>query len=280
MLMLKRVVFAASLALLCSQAKAETVVWTIQSSASSVTLAGSASNELTGLLVFSGQDADGLKANYDGTVTTDLQGSASAPTTIQILSAAANAIDHGSYSPTPDGSALLPKSPADYGAKAKAFGVLDVFVALRNVLFDISSGVEALAPGGNPAVSTFSSLSSAYTPTTLDASFRVDALGLGGSASLAGAGSLLNTAGPATADLKVGPAVSTLTLPVKLILFGQVAGADTTDPTDSTDDIFVDLTFSGTIVATSTAVPEPTSLALLGFGAIGLAFAAWRKLRK
>ncbi len=145
----------------------------------------------------------------------------------------------GKFGPSP--AALAPGfiigTEDNFGVVSAAFGP----IAVRDVAWDILAGtvMDAAVPAGMSGINTAGSL---------------DNLGIDTTPSIVGSGWVQTTLLPAS--LTTVGNVETLVLPLKF----------TTSTTVST----------GTIVATR-MVPEPSTILLAGFGALGIAVVAWRK---
>lgn len=233
---------------------------------------------------------DSMTTTFGGTITVNVD-NVNNPSSIQILSSVADANVGGLWLPTtfpaedlngdgsccefglpPDGdsrpAAASPPGPAaaaDWGLRNRhpAFGVTLALAAARDIVFNVTSPVEPVGPGG-----TFSSLMENYEFATgwLDYWVAPAAGGLQGRAELAG-GDDENAADSVVSTYIMTPLpgnqrLITLTIPVNI-------------DGDPTDDAVFD--YTGTLVATL-QVPEPSTFALTGLAmAFASAFAVRRR---
>jgi len=219
--------------ILAQYASAVPIVFTIDPSLSSITLTGTFSG-----IPLMEQGMGSTVTSYSGTITVDLDDPL-APGTIEPLSSSAVAAVSGMWLPESGGgpSAGDPGTAEDanYGLFLDAGALGVAFAAARDIVFDISGPVEAVAAG---------SFASSQTFTTSSGIFDVNAPAVFGGPSsddLTG-DSRLN--GAAASSYSVSGTTATLTIPVDMEDMGDLS-------------VF----FDGVIVATAT-VPEPSGMML------------------
>lgn len=238
-------------------AYAAPLLMTIDHNASSLTLNG----KLSGF-TFVEQSPGSKTTKYTGTITVDLDNKL-APSTLSILSAAADADVNGSWLPKLGGqnpSATdpdpTPAAVADYGIKAQ-FGANDAaYAAVRGLVLNVTSGAEAVGGGG-----LFNSSETLTVLSGLFDSWVTPLLGGGGGQS------------DSTGD--VYPRDATLPTQSSYVVVGNLAtltipvNAKRIDDGDFTS-------FTGTLVATA-IVPEPSTFLLLGMATMCAAGVRRRK---
>ena len=234
-----------------STADAAIILFDIDPSQSSLTLGGST-------LGFPFQDQDPGPGNSlftvgDGTITADLN-----PGDITIQSANVIALDSGNW--LPDGSLALVPAPANWAFFVNA-GVLGTANgAIRNATQNLSSSTQLIIgtsfnATGITATITTGVLDFLGTPPALS--------GLTNSYNLA---TLSGANAPATGTIQIVGLQYELTIPVNVT---YTQGPFTAN--------FVGQVVAYALVPTTTALPEPTTLALFGLGAIGLAMKVRRR---
>lgn len=190
--------------------------------------------------------------NYSGTISADL--SAGVLTFTGGSKIIANLNTSGPFTPGNFGAAPFPPGTGvdNYGVKNavpnKTTGTI-IQEAIRDLIFDITTGTatNGLAPAGETLLIT-QGYGSIGPPINASGSF------VGGTSANSSLG--LVSLGPD------GP-YETLVLP-----FRRESGSST------------HFILTGQIVAHRIAVPEPSTLALAGAGAVGMALAVWRKRRR
>ena len=215
---------------LCASARAET--FTINPLQSILTLSGSVAGNPA-----SQQPPAGFSTSYSGTIDATLSGMS-----IQFNSASAVAAISGNYSPLVGGGAGT--APGDYGGMFTVSGIFPGTFAIRGLEASLSSGPLSLTGGA------FDASQLLFLATTGSVDYRVAALAMMGTLSVAG-NSAMN--GPGMGSIAIVGGVNTLTIPIDVtILFTVVTTNDTM------------FRLRGNLVAT--AVPEPATWMLLGFG--------------
>ncbi|MCC6820682.1 MAG: PEP-CTERM sorting domain-containing protein [Verrucomicrobia subdivision 3 bacterium] len=241
--------FAGALALaavvtLPTAARAAAVTLNVDSALSSLTMSGAA----FGLNV-SAQKPGSLVDAWGGTITGDLSGGVFTFTGSSAITALLNPANPFSTAPYPNNGLV-----DNYGVHASGLVtgvglVLSLDGAYRSLTLDITSGTAA-----NGAAA--SGMNLAFTSGTLTFGAIVSPnIPYGGSSDLIGVNGANTSAGLVSWD------GTTLTLPIQLHTIGSNRYED----------------WSGTIVAT--VVPEPSALALLGVGLMGLVGVQFRRSR-
>ncbi len=183
------------------------------------------------------QPPSGFSTSYSGTIDATLSGMS-----IQFNSASAAAAISGNYSPLVGGGAGT--APGDYGGMFTVSGIFPGTFAIRDLVASLSSGPLSLTGGA------FDASQLLFLATSGNVDYRVAALAMMGTLSVAG-NSAMN--GPGMGSIAIVGGVNTLTIPIDVtILFTVVTTNDTM------------FRLRGNIVAT--AVPEPATWMLLGFG--------------
>lgn len=241
--------FAGALALaavvtLPTAARAAAVTLNVDSSLSSLTLSGNAFT-----LNYGSQALGSLVTSWGGTISGDLTAGILTFSGGSAITAILNPTGPYTTAPNPIGS-----EQGNYGVKAVGFvtgyGLTTINGVYRDLVLDITSGTaqNGLAPAGNNL---------SFTAGALD-------YGVGNPTPLtAGTSSLVGVTGPGTSSSLVSFDGTTLILPVTFHTTGSNRYED----------------WSGTIVAT-VAVPEPSALALLGVGLMGLVGVQFRRSRR
>lgn len=288
---------ALALVLSASSAMAAPLTWTVDSAQSfvrlnipdsQVTLDGIAVNvRIRNQDNSNWSDAGGRRAFLDGTISTDYVDGSS----ISFLSGqhALAAIEAGSFRPNPaafdpgatngdnpDGSYTNSSgAPAAYAAKVRAqgasfpanlLGQLDLgYIAFRDVNFDVDSGALALDGGGSfvGGSNNFGIASANLDVDGQDVSLVGQVVPDMLNESLTGLTGLNTAGGTVTViDALTRQLVFNVNVPISIDLDGTILNA----------------TASGQIVAFA-IVPEPSSIALAGFGVVGLVTMAYRRRR-
>jgi PEP-CTERM motif len=182
------------------------------------------------------QPPAGFTASYTGTID-----ATPGPMSIQFNSAAAAASSAGTYSPAVGGGAGT--ALGNYGGNFTVGGIFPGSFAVRGLTASLTSSSISLTGGSFDA----SQLMFVITGGSVD--YRVAALSLMGNIALSG--SSANGAGTGTLSSIGG--VQTLTIPIDVTLTFTVV-----NPNDATFHL------TGNIVAT--AIPEPATYMLMGFG--------------
>lgn len=241
----------ASAALVSSNARAVPISFTFDSSLSSITLDGSFSG-----IPLQEQGPGSKTTSYSGTILVDVDNPL-APTTIQLLGSSAVAAISGQWLPQAGGGPAAGDpgvaQDANYGLFLNAGALGNAWGAVRNLVFDVTSGVEPVVLG---------LFASTQTLTITTGQFAVNAPALFGGPSeddLA-TDTLTNAATPSSYSV-AGP-LATLTIPISIIDAGDLT-----------------VMYTGQLVATAT-VPEPASAALASamlVGMCGMAVVARRR---
>lgn len=245
----------AALTFVAAKASAVPLTLTIDPSVSSLTLDG----QLSGF-TFLEQAAGSKTTSYTGTITVDVDNPL-APTTISILSGVIDANVNGSWLPKLGGSTgdtdadPTPPAEGDYGLKAQLFNQDAAFAAARGLVFDISSGPEAVVGGMFNSTESLAVVSGVF-----DSWVTPVVGGGGGNDDLTGDLYLRDATLPTQSSYVISGKTATLTIPIRAKLVD--------------DDDFT--AFSGTLVATAT-IPEPSTLMLLGTVVMGAMVVRRRK---
>lgn len=166
------------------------------------------------------------------------------------------------------------KAPADYAgtvmAKIGPLNTSTIDVAMRNSFYDLTSAPLSLSSGSFAANGTSIGIDSA----------RVDYRGYGisssiGSGNLAVTPSLVNNTTAASGKLSGSGSSATLTIPITASITQTIASIE------GEDTLVMTFFYSGTIVAHTYAVPEPSTLCLTlaGIGILGGGFYRCRRGR-
>lgn len=237
-------------------------------------------------------DNDGKRAFLDGTVATNLVDGAS----IDFLGGSHNiqALNSGNFRPNPasfdpnatnaenpDGQFIgTGTAPAAFAARVNVFALIATrtagYLALRNVFGDLESGVIPLG-GGTTIAGGTTALGIASATGDLDGLFMDPILGIAigqpipdtaGLAISLPAGSNFNSLGGSVTDL--GGLDRRLNLSINMPLSFDLDG------------IVLNASITGQIVAFTTLVPvpEPSSVIMASFAALGLCWAGRRRFRR
>lgn len=221
----------AATTLIASAAQAAAIQFNVVQASSSLTINGTVANG-----PLSQQTPGSLSTSYTGTVNADLTGNVITFTGGSSIDAVSQAVNQ-----QPGANGLPGSAPADYGFSASLGLFGTAFVAARGVNFDVTSGgltVTAGAIAGGTTL-TFNNADVDYNANVTFGREELD----GTTGANAAVGATLVTVGN----------LQTLTIPISAIYNASlVTSGDTT------------LNVAGTIVATRTIVPEPTTLTLLG----------------
>jgi hypothetical protein len=232
---------------------AATVTYYVNSSLSSLTLSGNAYG-----LAFSGQNGnpDAMKDFWGGTIIGDLTGGVLTFSGGSAITANVNTLAPFSTSPftsTAGGDA--------YGPYANGFvpgyGIAVVNGAYRNLTLDITAG--SVTDSAPPATVNFSFAGASRLDYGITIGGAPYPPAGGGTSSLVGVGGLDTSVSLVTLPATVNYGV--LILPVTLHTIGSNRSED----------------WTGTLVA---VIPEPSSLALVGVGLVGLVSLQLRRSRK
>lgn len=165
------------------------------------------------------------------------------------------------------------KAPADYAgtvmAKVGPINTSTLDVALRNSFYDLTSAPLSLNSGSFAANGTSFGIESG----------RVDFRGYGisssvGSGNLTVTPSIVNNTTAASGSLSGSGSSATLTIPITATITQTIASVD------GQDTVFMKLFYSGTIVARTYAVPEPSSLCLSLTAIAAIAGESYRRRRR
>ena len=201
-------------------------VFTIDPNQSALTISGSFSGTS-----FAQQGQGSLTTKYTGTIQ-----AAQTAGTIQFTgSSLITALTNGTWQPLAGGGAG--SAPADYGATELYAGFITAYVALRSVLFDVTSPVIPVTSGQfNPSGLTF------LFPATATSELDYNA-GIAGSGSKPGSGYATNNVAT-LATLTTAGSQQTLTLGVNAQFFFTILSANDTI-----------VTVKGQLVATRNTTP-------------------------
>jgi hypothetical protein len=277
---------AAAVGFCVSPAHAVVTNWTVQSGSSSLALSGALSSGGTFLASVQGQSGatGGLSTSYTGSITTQQSIVGVSPADIQFLSALLDANVSGNWDPLPGGTTGT--AAGDYGGKVDLGFLGGANLAVRNLTAGLSSGVISLVGAyTSPGAQTFlGNLDVSVLTATADyRGYGIVGGALGGGSltdGIAGQSGSVLTAG----TISYGPGgyagTATLTIPVDFTFAAVVAGADTTD--NAGDDIGVYIRLLGAVNATAatSAVPEASSLVLLGLAGSVVGFVGYRRKAK
>jgi hypothetical protein len=237
--------FSGSFALVCSTALAVPITFQLDPSQSSIALAG-----FFGAIPLSEQAPGSATTTYSGPISVDVDNPL-APTTIQLLGSSAVAAINGQWLPEAGGGPAAGNpgmaQDANYGLFLNAGALGNAWGAVRNLVFDVTSGVEPVVLGQFPSTQTL-------TVTTGQFAVNAPALFGGPSEDDLATDTLTNAALPSS--YSVSGSLATLTIPISIV-----------DQADLT------VMYTGQLVATAT-VPEPASAALAGVMLISVVGAA------
>lgn len=250
---LRKLFLAAAVLFPVATAEAVMLPMTLDSAQSSIMLGGE-----FGGFPFAPQAVGSDLASYSGSILVDLD-NALAPTSIQLLGGSATASISGLWLPEAGGG-TGPGVPgtaenANYGLMidlGNLAGGQDAFGAGRNFVFDVISGVEAVAGGNFASNQTLTYISGTFDANAppvpiLNPPYPGDAL------SLPLTGAVLTNVSASSSTYAVVGSTATLTIPIEIVL--------------EVDDL--ELTYAGQLVATA-RVPEPSSVGLLVAMVVGL----------
>ncbi len=253
--------FPAALLVLLSMAwsaHADLYVFDLSLANSTLALTGNANVEGVGNFNFNPQAAGALTTQFSGTITVDIDDLIN-PTSMTFQSANIFGAVNGQWAPNNDGSGLTPPSDGNYGIDV-GFGVGKI----RDLSFNLGSTGAIVVTGGQ-----FANTSQSWLHSGGNLDLFSPALGDGGTAALTDIASASSTNASATNGmLQATGGIATLTLPVEITFAYLVPG---------TPNVGGFFTYTGTLSGI-TAVPEPSSMAMLGL--VGLAAAGWRRTKR
>lgn len=225
--------------------RADLITLNVNSAQSSITLAGNAFG-----LNYGPQAPGSLTAAWSGTITADRNGGVLTFASGSSITALVNSTGPYTTAPNPIGT-----EPGNYGVTTTGpvagFGTVTINGVYKNLVLDITAGTAQNGAALNGATLSF-------TAGALD-------FGIANPAPLSvGTSNLVGVSGPNTSLTNVSWDGTTLTLPIAF----STTGSNRVE------------NWSGVLVATIVAVPEPSSVALTSLGLAALVVCARRFRRK
>jgi len=227
-------------------ARAEIVTFNLNSTLSQLNLTGNAVVTGAGNFLFATQASGSLSTRFSGSITADLNSFLN-PTSITFQSANIVGLNSGVWIPDDNGVPFVGNPPAGFAAN---YGIEATFGvgAIRGLTFNLgSTGAQAIVGG------SFANASQQWNHSGGKFDLRAFQIDAGGTSNLTAIGNNLVANTNATSGIiSVANGIATMTLPVQISIPYSVPG------TPAVAGTFI---YTGTL--TATAVPEPSSIALI-----------------